>query len=90
MAGKDYLNDVQACEKKPLWQRIGWLVLIWTLPQAAIRPAGPSKSVGRCATLRSLRQRLQEVYSYLRALRMTNLGVAATCSTPRNNLASLL
>jgi hypothetical protein len=27
---------------------------------------------------------------YLRALRITNLGVAATCSTPRNNLASLL
>ena len=30
MAGKDYLNDVQECEKKPLWQRIGWLLVIWT------------------------------------------------------------
>jgi len=30
MAGKDYLHDVQECEKKPLWQRIGWLLVIWT------------------------------------------------------------
>ena len=36
MAGKDYLNDVQACEKKPLWQRIGWLVLIWTASVASL------------------------------------------------------
>ncbi|RFD34231.1 hypothetical protein CER19_00210 [Pseudomonas sp. GL93] len=27
---------------------------------------------------------------YFRALRITNLGVAATCSTPRNSRASLL
>lgn len=27
---------------------------------------------------------------YFRALRITNFGVAATCSTPRNNRASLL
>ena len=36
MAGKDYLNDVQECEKKPLWQRIGWLVLIWTASVASL------------------------------------------------------
>lgn len=36
MAGKNYLNDVQACEKKPLWQRIGWLLLIWTASVASL------------------------------------------------------
>lgn len=36
MAGKDYLNDVQECEKKPLWQRIGWLLLIWTASVASL------------------------------------------------------
>ena len=36
MAGKDYLNDVQACEKKPLWQRIGWLLVIWTASVASL------------------------------------------------------
>ena len=36
MAGKDYLNDVQECEKKPLWQRIGWLLVIWTASVASL------------------------------------------------------
>ncbi|CAD5199409.1 DUF2474 domain-containing protein [Pseudomonas sp. FEN] len=30
MTGKPSLQDIEAAEKKPLWQRIGWLVIIWT------------------------------------------------------------
>ncbi|WP_248799439.1 DUF2474 domain-containing protein [Pseudomonas sp. MWU13-2105] len=30
MAGKPSLHEIEAAEKKPLWQRIGWLVIIWT------------------------------------------------------------
>ena len=36
MAGKDFLHDVQECEKKPLWQRIGWLLVIWTASVASL------------------------------------------------------
>ncbi|MFJ3471061.1 DUF2474 domain-containing protein [Pseudomonas sp. NPDC090201] len=30
MTGKDSLNEDDAAAKKPLWQRLGWLVVIWT------------------------------------------------------------
>ena len=36
MAGKDYLREVQEAEKKPLWQRIGWLLVIWTASVASL------------------------------------------------------
>ncbi|EJM66289.1 DUF2474 domain-containing protein [Pseudomonas sp. GM55] len=29
MSGKDSLHDIEEAEKKPLWQRLGWLALIW-------------------------------------------------------------
>ncbi|EPJ87783.1 MULTISPECIES: DUF2474 domain-containing protein [Pseudomonas] len=27
---KPDLKDIEAAERKPLWQRLGWLVTIWT------------------------------------------------------------
>jgi len=30
MTGKDSLSEDDAAVKKPLWQRIGWLVVIWS------------------------------------------------------------
>ncbi|MDD2055199.1 DUF2474 domain-containing protein [Pseudomonas putida] len=30
MSGKNHLHDLEQAEKKPLWQRLGWLALIWT------------------------------------------------------------
>ena len=36
MAGKDYLHEVQEAEKKPLWQRVGWLLVIWTASVASL------------------------------------------------------
>jgi hypothetical protein len=30
MTGKHSLQEIEAAEKKPLWQRLGWLVMIWT------------------------------------------------------------
>ncbi|WP_433768896.1 DUF2474 domain-containing protein [Pseudomonas putida] len=29
MTNKPSLHDIQEAEKKPLWQRLGWLALIW-------------------------------------------------------------
>ncbi|PPK35552.1 DUF2474 domain-containing protein [Pseudomonas laurylsulfatiphila] len=29
MAAKHSLRDIEEAEKKPLWQRLGWLALIW-------------------------------------------------------------
>ena len=29
MTGKNSLHDIEEAEKKPLWQRLGWLALIW-------------------------------------------------------------
>jgi hypothetical protein len=29
MAGKDLYREEESDEKKPLWQRIGWLLIIW-------------------------------------------------------------
>jgi hypothetical protein len=29
MSGKHSLHDIEEAEKKPLWQRLGWLALIW-------------------------------------------------------------
>jgi len=75
MTGKHGLE-----EKKPLWQRLGWLLLIWAMSVAAL---GVAAYVMRLAGDRA-------VNAYLRALRITNFGVAATCSTPRNNRANLL
>jgi hypothetical protein len=30
MTGKHSLQEIEQAEKKPLWQRLGWLVVIWT------------------------------------------------------------
>ncbi|UST99940.1 DUF2474 domain-containing protein [Pseudomonas siliginis] len=29
MTCKHSLHDIEEAEKKPLWQRLGWLALIW-------------------------------------------------------------
>ncbi|UVJ43395.1 DUF2474 domain-containing protein [Pseudomonas sp. LS1212] len=36
MTGKDSLHPPSRDEKKPLWQRLGWLVLIWCGSVAAL------------------------------------------------------
>jgi hypothetical protein len=30
MTDKHTLHDIEEAEKKPLWQRLGWLAMIWT------------------------------------------------------------
>ncbi len=30
MTGKDSLSEDDGAVKKPLWQRLGWLVVIWS------------------------------------------------------------
>ncbi|KAA0969968.1 DUF2474 domain-containing protein [Pseudomonas sp. ANT_H12B] len=30
MTNKHSLHDIEEAEKKPLWQRLGWLAMIWT------------------------------------------------------------
>jgi hypothetical protein len=30
MTNKHTLHDIEEAEKKPLWQRLGWLAMIWT------------------------------------------------------------
>ena len=29
MSGKPSLREIEEGEKKPLWQRLGWLAMIW-------------------------------------------------------------
>jgi hypothetical protein len=29
MSGKESFHDEDPAQKKPLWQRLGWLVVIW-------------------------------------------------------------
>ena len=29
MSNKHSLHDIKEAEKKPLWQRLGWLAMIW-------------------------------------------------------------
>ena len=29
MSGKHSLHDIEEAEKKPLWQQLGWLAMIW-------------------------------------------------------------
>ncbi|WP_017905359.1 DUF2474 domain-containing protein [Pseudomonas asplenii] len=30
MRGKPSLQEIEEAERKPLWQRLGWLAMIWT------------------------------------------------------------
>jgi hypothetical protein len=30
MTNKHTLHEIEEAEKKPLWQRLGWLAMIWT------------------------------------------------------------